>query len=91
MFQAKLASSWKAQALFKKFDARANHKVYGKGRISASGKVLIIGAGPCGMRAAIECQLLGAKVVSTSSISGKRKDSQVLWYIELCKYIREIN
>lgn len=59
----KLASSWKAQALFKKFDARANHKVYGKGRVSASGKVLIIGAGPCGMRAAIECQLLGAKVV----------------------------
>ncbi|XP_075991508.1 molecule interacting with CasL isoform X4 [Anticarsia gemmatalis] len=61
--KAKLASSWKAMALFKKFDARANHKVYGKGRVSASGKVLIIGAGPCGLRAAIECQLLGAKVV----------------------------
>ena len=25
--------------------------------------MLIIGAGPCGMRAAIECQLLGVKVV----------------------------
>ncbi|XP_072930923.1 F-actin-monooxygenase Mical isoform X3 [Epargyreus clarus] len=61
--KAKLASSWKAQALFKKFDARANHKVYGKGRACAQNKVLIIGAGPCGMRAAIECQLLGAKVV----------------------------
>ncbi|KAM3968950.1 LOW QUALITY PROTEIN: molecule interacting with CasL [Aphomia sociella] len=61
--KAKLASSWKAQALFKKFDARANHKVYGKGRAAASNKVLIIGAGPCGLRAAIECQLLGAKVV----------------------------
>lgn len=61
--KAKLASSWKAQALFKKFDARANHKVYAKGRACASGKVLIIGAGPCGLRAAIECQLLGAKVV----------------------------
>ncbi|XP_063393456.1 F-actin-monooxygenase Mical-like isoform X5 [Cydia fagiglandana] len=61
--KTKLSSSWKAQALFKKFDARANHKVYGKGRICAQNKVLIIGAGPCGLRAAVECQLLGAKVV----------------------------
>ncbi|CAH2985181.1 unnamed protein product [Chilo suppressalis] len=61
--KAKLASSWKAQALFKKFDARANHKVYAKGRASTASKVLVIGAGPCGLRAAIECQLLGAKVV----------------------------
>ncbi|KAJ2954071.1 hypothetical protein O0L34_g2286 [Tuta absoluta] len=61
--KAKLASSWKAQALFKKFDARANLKIYGKGRICSGGKVLIIGAGPCGLRAAIECQLLGCKVV----------------------------
>ncbi|XP_028034759.1 F-actin-monooxygenase Mical isoform X4 [Bombyx mandarina] len=61
--KAKLASSWKAQALFKKFDARANHKVYSKGRSCTTTKVLIIGAGPCGLRAAIECQLLGAKVV----------------------------
>ncbi|CAG9781752.1 unnamed protein product [Diatraea saccharalis] len=61
--KTKLASSWKAQALFKKFDARANHKVYAKGRASAASKVLVIGAGPCGLRAAIECQLLGAKVV----------------------------
>ncbi|XP_061382554.1 F-actin-monooxygenase Mical isoform X4 [Danaus plexippus] len=61
--KAKLASSWKAQALFKKFDARANHKVYAKGRACSQNKVLLIGAGPCGLRAAIECQLLGAKVV----------------------------
>ncbi|XP_038216876.1 F-actin-monooxygenase Mical isoform X10 [Zerene cesonia] len=61
--KAKLAASWKAQALFKKFDARANHKVYNKGKMCPQTKVLIIGAGPCGLRAAIECQLLGAKVV----------------------------
>ncbi|XP_050361310.1 F-actin-monooxygenase Mical isoform X6 [Nymphalis io] len=61
--KAKLSSSWKAQALFKKFDTRANHKVYSKGRACTQTKVLIIGAGPCGLRAAIECQLLGAKVV----------------------------
>lgn len=65
--------------MFKKFDARANHKVYAKGRACASTRVLIIGAGPCGMRAAIECQLLGAKVVRTSdmrsidcSVGGKK-------------------
>ncbi|XP_068620554.1 F-actin-monooxygenase Mical isoform X2 [Battus philenor] len=61
--KAKLANSWKAQALFKKFDLRANHKIYGKGKICSQTRVLIIGAGPCGLRAAIECQLLGAKVV----------------------------
>ncbi|XP_039763098.1 F-actin-monooxygenase Mical isoform X5 [Pararge aegeria] len=61
--KTKLASSWKAQALFKKFDARANLKVYSKGRACMQNKVLLIGAGPCGLRAAIECQLLGAKVV----------------------------
>ncbi|XP_069364940.1 protein-methionine sulfoxide oxidase mical3b isoform X4 [Maniola hyperantus] len=63
--KGKLSSSWKAQALFKKFDVRANLKVFGKGRACTQNKVLIIGAGPCGLRAAIECQLLGAKVVIT--------------------------
>lgn len=61
--KVKLANSWKAQALFKKLDLRAANKVYSKGNASANTKVLIIGAGPCGLRAAIECQLLGAKVV----------------------------
>ncbi|CAH0547361.1 unnamed protein product, partial [Brassicogethes aeneus] len=56
-------TSWKAKALLKKFDARASHKCYGKGKICANTRVLIIGAGPCGLRSAIEAQLLGAKVV----------------------------
>lgn len=55
--------SWKAQALWKKFDARAAHKVYNKAVACDGTKVLVIGAGPCGLRAAIELQLLGAKVV----------------------------
>ncbi|XP_044734028.1 F-actin-monooxygenase Mical-like isoform X2 [Chrysoperla carnea] len=55
--------SWKAQALWKRLDIRANHKCYGRGKACASTRVLVIGAGPCGLRAAIECQLLGAKVV----------------------------
>ncbi|XP_065722595.2 F-actin-monooxygenase Mical isoform X11 [Drosophila suzukii] len=55
--------SWKAQALWKKFDARAAHRVYGKGAACTGTRVLVIGAGPCGLRTAIEAQLLGAKVV----------------------------
>jgi hypothetical protein len=35
-----------------------------KGGIAEKMKVLVIGAGPCGLRTAIEAQLLGAKVSS---------------------------
>ncbi|KAJ8665000.1 hypothetical protein QAD02_006662 [Eretmocerus hayati] len=65
-FYPKLKSklrSWKAQALWKKFDQRANHKCYNRGKACLNTRVLIIGGGPCGMRSAIEAQLLGAKVV----------------------------
>lgn len=65
-FYPKLKSSlnnWKAKAIWKKLDARANHKCYAKGKIGEKTRVLIIGAGPCGLRTAIEAQLLGAKVV----------------------------
>ena len=55
--------SWRATALWSKFDKRAGHKVYKSGRICASQRVLIIGCGPCGLRTAIEAQLLGAKVI----------------------------
>lgn len=55
--------NWKAQALWKKFDARAAHRVYNKGNACTGSRVLVIGAGPCGLRTAIEAQLLGAKVV----------------------------
>ncbi|KAK7790107.1 hypothetical protein R5R35_007081 [Gryllus longicercus] len=55
--------SWKAQALWSKFDKRASHKCYNRGKACPNTRVLIIGAGPCGLRTAIEAQLLGAKVV----------------------------
>ena len=61
-FYPKLKSkltSWKANALWAKFDKRASHKVYMKGKACAGQRVLVIGAGPCGLRTAIECQLLG--------------------------------
>ncbi|XP_055616904.1 F-actin-monooxygenase Mical [Toxorhynchites rutilus septentrionalis] len=61
-FKAKIRN-WKAQALWKKFDARAAHRVYNKGTAASGTRVLVIGAGPCGLRTAIEAQLLGAKVV----------------------------
>ncbi|KAL7016515.1 hypothetical protein ACKWTF_010045 [Chironomus riparius] len=55
--------NWKAQALWKKIDARLSHRVYNKGTACSGIRVLVIGAGPCGLRTAIEAQLLGAKVV----------------------------
>lgn len=65
-FYPKLKSklkNWKAQALWKKFDTRLSHRVYNKGTACNGTRVLVIGAGPCGLRMAIEAQLLGAKVV----------------------------
>jgi 2-polyprenyl-6-methoxyphenol hydroxylase-like FAD-dependent oxidoreductase len=38
-------------------------QVYKGGRVCAGQRVVVIGAGPCGLRTAIEAQLLGARVV----------------------------
>ncbi|XP_036813292.1 protein-methionine sulfoxide oxidase mical3a isoform X25 [Oncorhynchus mykiss] len=54
---------WKAKALWVKLDKRAGQKEYKKGRACVNSKCLIIGAGPCGLRTAIELGFLGAKVV----------------------------
>ncbi|KAM8974755.1 F-actin-monooxygenase MICAL3 isoform 2-T2 [Pelodytes ibericus] len=56
-------SYWKAKALWSKIDKRGCHKDYKKGKACPNTKCLIIGAGPCGLRTAIELSLLGAKVV----------------------------
>uniref|UniRef100_A0A8C6T2D7 F-actin monooxygenase n=1 Tax=Neogobius melanostomus TaxID=47308 RepID=A0A8C6T2D7_9GOBI len=66
VFYHKLKSKvnyWKAKALWAKLDKRACLKEYKKGRACANSKCLIIGAGPCGLRTAIELAFLGAKVV----------------------------
>ncbi|KAK7890895.1 hypothetical protein WMY93_022858 [Mugilogobius chulae] len=66
VFYHKLRSKlnyWKAKALWAKLDKRASQKEYKKGRACANSKCLIIGAGPCGLRTAIELAFLGAKVV----------------------------
>ncbi|BFZ09664.1 hypothetical protein BsWGS_12701 [Bradybaena similaris] len=61
--KSKLKGSWKAQNLWAKLDKRAAHRDYKKGQACSNMRVLIIGSGPCGLRTAIECALLGAKTV----------------------------
>ncbi|XP_072340310.1 protein-methionine sulfoxide oxidase mical3a-like isoform X3 [Scyliorhinus torazame] len=65
-FYPKLKSKlnyWKAKALFSKLDKRASHKDYKKNIACANTKCLVIGAGPCGLRTAIELGFLGAKAI----------------------------
>nr|XP_055047026.1 protein-methionine sulfoxide oxidase mical3b isoform X4 [Misgurnus anguillicaudatus] len=54
---------WKAKALWAKLDKRASQKEYMRGHACANTTCLIIGAGPCGLRTAIELGFLGARVV----------------------------
>ncbi|XP_043573041.1 protein-methionine sulfoxide oxidase mical3a-like isoform X1 [Chiloscyllium plagiosum] len=65
-FYPKLKSKlnyWKAKALFSKLDKRGSHKDYKKNTACANTKCLVIGAGPCGLRTAIELAFLGAKTI----------------------------
>ncbi|KAK2851884.1 hypothetical protein Q5P01_008160 [Channa striata] len=54
---------WKAKALWTKLDKRASHADYQQGKVCSKNKCLVLGAGPCGLRTAIELALLGAQVV----------------------------
>uniref|UniRef100_A0A672NMC8 F-actin monooxygenase n=1 Tax=Sinocyclocheilus grahami TaxID=75366 RepID=A0A672NMC8_SINGR len=54
---------WKAKALWAKLDKRASQRKYMRGHACTSTTCLIIGAGPCGLRTAIELRFLGARVV----------------------------
>ncbi|XP_032414714.1 F-actin-monooxygenase mical1 isoform X1 [Xiphophorus hellerii] len=65
-FYTKLKESlnyWKAKAVWTKLDKRASQEVYEQGKACAQNKCLVLGAGPCGLRTAIELSLLGAQVV----------------------------
>lgn len=55
--------AWKWQAISKILDARAGMKEYQGGQACCGQRVLIVGAGPAGLRMAVECLLLGADVV----------------------------
>ena len=64
-FYSSLKSSlktWKATSLFQLLDARASLSEYEGQKACAGKRVLIVGAGPVGLRAAIEAALLGARV-----------------------------
>ncbi|XP_013366271.1 PREDICTED: protein-methionine sulfoxide oxidase MICAL1 isoform X1 [Chinchilla lanigera] len=54
---------WSAKSLWAKLDKRASQPVYQQGQACAGTKCLVVGAGPCGLRAAVELALLGARVV----------------------------
>ncbi|XP_063487025.1 F-actin-monooxygenase MICAL1 isoform X11 [Symphalangus syndactylus] len=54
---------WSAKSLWTKLDKRAGQPVYQQGRACTSTKCLVVGAGPCGLRVAVELALLGARVV----------------------------
>ena len=56
-------TSWKCQSLWDLIDCKAKHVEYGKGAICSHVNVLIIGAGPIGLRTAIETALLGCRTV----------------------------
>jgi len=66
LFQELLGNNWKAKKLWKLLDERVCRPEYtdaplNRGRLNGR-HCLVVGAGPCGLRAAIELRLLGAQV-----------------------------
>lgn len=61
-----LGGHWKAKMLWEKMDARCARPEYASapcaGGNFAGRRVVVVGAGPCGLRSAIELRLLGAQV-----------------------------
>lgn len=81
-FKDAFASSWKAGALFQLLDGRAKQAAYQReGQLGCAGKhVLVIGAGPVGLRSAIEAAFLGAKVdLVEKRTAFNRNNSLHLW------------
>ncbi|WKX93565.1 hypothetical protein Q1695_011104 [Nippostrongylus brasiliensis] len=59
----RLLDDWKAQKLWKLLDKKWELAEYKRQKAGELLNVLVIGAGPCGLRSAIECALLGSRVV----------------------------
>ncbi|CAJ0605980.1 unnamed protein product [Cylicocyclus nassatus] len=59
----RLIDDWKAQKLFKLLDKKWELAEYKKQTACERLNVFVIGAGPCGLRSAIESALLGSRVV----------------------------
>uniref|UniRef100_A0A5S6QFD2 F-actin monooxygenase n=1 Tax=Trichuris muris TaxID=70415 RepID=A0A5S6QFD2_TRIMR len=56
-------TSWKAKCLWDLLDKRMAQAEYAQQSAGRQLKVLVVGAGPCGLRMAIECALLGCRVI----------------------------
>jgi len=73
-------TSWKCLELWKMLDARALLPEYAGQKACEGMRVLVVGAGPVGLRAAIEAALLGAKVdLVEKRTSFSRNNSLHLW------------
>lgn len=77
-------TSWKACAVLQLIEGRAKHPDYTSADGNSKGcegkRVLVIGAGPVGLRAAIEAAFLGARVdVVEKRMSFTRNNSLHLW------------
>lgn len=71
---------WKCKALWQMLDARASLPEYAHQSACAGRRVLVIGAGPVGLRLAIEVALLGAEVdVVEKRSSFSRNNVLHLW------------
>lgn len=73
---------FKYKEIWKILTNKSKQNVYGGG-VADTQSVLIVGAGPCGMRTAIETQLLGAKTV----IVGRRDDFSRSNVLKLWKFL----
>ncbi|XP_071359121.1 protein-methionine sulfoxide oxidase mical3b-like isoform X3 [Trachinotus anak] len=54
---------WRANALWAKLDRRAAQQEYLRAQACSNTTCVIIGAGPCGLRTAVELSFMGARVV----------------------------
>nr|XP_046235659.1 protein-methionine sulfoxide oxidase mical3b isoform X2 [Scatophagus argus] len=54
---------WKANTLWAKLDRRAAQQEYQRAQVCNGTTCVIIGAGPCGLRTAVELSFMGARVV----------------------------
>ena len=75
---------YKYQAIWDVIEKKSKLSVYGKG-IAKSYSVLVIGAGPCGLRTAIETQFLGAQTL----VVEKREDFTRNNVLKLWKFVVE--
>ncbi|XP_076731795.1 protein-methionine sulfoxide oxidase mical3b isoform X7 [Maylandia zebra] len=54
---------WRANGLWAKLDRRGAQEEYQRARVCSNVTCVIIGAGPCGLRTAVELSFMGARVV----------------------------